>query len=99
MPISLIFKFGATAIARSGIRIEGIFLTYNSPPCMFLIASSTISTACSSLSQKRVILISVIGSSFAPSLTSFWKNGITEPLEPATFPYLTTANFVSCEPQ
>ena len=33
-----------------------------------------------------------------PSLALLRKNGITEPLEPITFPYLTTENFKSLFP-
>lgn len=40
-----------------------------------------------------------IGNSVAPSSTNFLKNGITEPLEPATLPYRTTENLVSFEPE
>ena len=45
-----------------------------------------------------VIRSSVIGRNSAPSSTSFLKKGTTEPREPTTLPYLTTANLVSLSP-
>ena len=39
---------------------------------------------------------SVIGN--LPVWANDWKNGMTEPLDPITLPYLTTENFVSFFP-
>ena len=47
---------------------------------------------------KRVIRISVIGSSLTPLSRLLIKNGITDPRDPITFPYLTTENLISLEP-
>jgi hypothetical protein len=57
---------------------------------------STKSTACSIVSQNRVIRSSVIG--IDPNLALSKKNGITLPRDPRTFPYRTAENLVSCDP-
>src|SRR5690554_6414677 len=56
----------------------------------------TISTPPSKDILNRVILGSVIGS--VPSALFFKKNGITEPFEPMTLPYLTTENLMGLSP-
>ena len=55
-------------------------------------ACQTKFTPSSKVIIKRVIRTSVIGK--IPSSFFFKKNGITEPLDPITFPYLTTENLV-----
>src|SRR5690606_5807434 len=45
---------------------------------------------------NRVIASSVMGK--LPSLRLFIKKGITEPLDPITFPYLTTENRIGLAP-
>ncbi|TKS59651.1 MAG: hypothetical protein EWM72_01836 [Nitrospira sp.] len=59
-------------------------------------ACQTNSTACSSEIMKRVILTSVMGSLPVPA--SDMKKGITDPRDPMTLPYLTTAKRVICTP-
>ena len=90
MPIILCPSSGAIALARSIMRIEGIFGMKISPPFIRSKFFSTKRTPCSSVIQKRVMRSSVIGSSFAPSAISLAKNGTTEPFEPTTLPYLAT---------
>src|SRR5688572_16204271 len=46
--------------------------------------------------MKRVMRVSVMGR--VPDLASDMKNGMTEPREPITFPYRTTAKRVLCVP-
>ena len=58
----------------------------------------TKSTPCWSVIQNLVILGSVIGSDFALFSNNFLKKGTTEPLDPTTFPYLTTENLASLLP-
>ena len=55
-------------------------------------ACQTNSEACSREIINRVILSSVMG--IDPLFLIRSKKGITEPLEPMTFPYLTTENLV-----
>ncbi len=75
---------GATAWAISVTFIEGIFLTYISPPTISENACHTWSTPCSSVIMKRVMRASVIGS--FPLLAIERKNGITDPRDPMTLP-------------
>ena len=44
--------------------------------------------------QNLVIEISVIGKKFDFCFINFLKKGTTDALDPITFPYLTTENFV-----
>ena len=54
-------------------------------------------TPSSSVILNLVICGSVIGS--FPVLRILRKRGITEPLDPITFPYLTTENLISLAPR
>src|SRR5690606_36468589 len=67
-----------------------------SPPHAFLGACITISTPPCKEILKRVISGSVMGRT--PSFFLFMKNGITEPFEPITFPYLTTEKRMGFQP-
>ena len=98
IPVTLIGKFGAMDFARSTTRIDGILGTNISPPCIRSKFLSTNSIPSSNFSQYLVIRSSVIGKNSAPSSTSFLKKGTTEPRDPTTLPYLTTANLVSLSP-
>ena len=98
MPTSFCGRLGAIAVAKSTILIEGILGTKTSPPCILTKVFNTKLTPCSNEIQKRVIFISVIGMNSAFSASSFLKKGTTEPRDPETLPYRTTANLVLPEP-
>ncbi len=68
------------------MRMLGILGTNTSPPCITRRVESTKSTPSSSVIQNRVMRSSVIGSADAPSRTSFWNSGTTEPRDPTTLP-------------
>jgi hypothetical protein len=74
------------ARARSTIRIDGIFGTKISPPCMRSKFFNTKSTPCCKVIQNRVIRSSVIGSASAPEAARLLKYGTTDPREPTTLP-------------
>ncbi len=89
---------GAMAWARSVMRIEGMRGTKISPPRMRAKFSSTKSTPCCSVIQKRVMRSSVMGRLFAPSAIRRSNSGTTEPREPTTLPYRTAAKRVRAPP-
>ena len=84
MPVIICLALGAITLAISLIFIEGIFLTYISPPTISLKECQTKLTPCSKEIIKRVILSSVMGRT--PLSLIDKKNGITEPREPITLP-------------
>ena len=88
--ITLILFLEFIAFAKSVTLYEGIFGTKISPPIPFLITQSTILTPSSKEILNLVINLLVIGK--VPVLEIFKNKGTTEPLEPKTFPYLTTEN-------
>ena len=91
------FILGSKDFARSTIFIEGIFGTIISPPIIFLKVVTTRLTAWSKVIQNLVIFYELLEEFFVHSI-KLLKYGATEPLDPTTFPYLTTENFVSWEP-
>ncbi|MNV58252.1 hypothetical protein D3C71_1506150 [compost metagenome] len=74
------------ALARSVIRTDGNLGTKISPPFILPKLSSTKSTPCCKVIQKRVISSWVMGKASAPWSISFWKKGTTEPRDPTTLP-------------
>src|SRR5690606_13687273 len=84
------------ALATSIILYEGIFGTNNSPPQACSRACNTISTPPSSEILKRVMFSTVMGNT--PSFLLLMKKGITDPLDPITFPYRTTENLIGLLP-
>ncbi len=86
------------AFARSITFSEGIFETYTPPLLSSFMAFITSSTASSRVIQNLVIRKSVIGKIFSPCSIKDLKKGTTDPLLPATLPYLTTLNLVSFAP-
>ncbi len=86
MPTIRCGRAGATAVARSAVRVEGILGTKISDPRIISRLESTKLTPWSRVIQNRVMRGSVIGSSEAPSAASLRNKGATEPREPSTLP-------------
>ena len=82
------------AEAKSGIRKDGILGINTSPPLIFVKFFRTNVTPWSNDIQNLVILVSVIGKNLDPVLSNSLKKGIIDPLDPTTFPYLTTEKVV-----
>ena len=98
IPITFCVNFGPIALAKSTIFIEGILGTKISPPDILIKDLITKLTDCCREIQNLVIRLSVIGNTFELFLIRLLKISTTLPLEPITFPYLTTANFIGLKP-
>jgi hypothetical protein len=86
MPVSTSLALGLTARATSVIRQDGMRDRNTSPPPPVSSARTTRSTLWSSVIQKRVMRLSVMGSESAPSAVNRRKKGMTEPRLPTTLP-------------